>query len=107
MPGPVTSPLAEGANALLHDGAHVIRDAQDALDVACGVGVRSARRARTHTAVELGLRALLEARRRRDTTRWRRCTAMHGADDAMVGLADLELRGLVRRETGGRYLRVL
>ncbi|MBJ7332197.1 MAG: DNA-protecting protein DprA, partial [Solirubrobacteraceae bacterium] len=32
VPGPVTSALSQGANALLHDGAYVVRDARDVLD---------------------------------------------------------------------------
>lgn len=32
MPGPVTSPLSEGTNSLIRDGAALIRDASDALE---------------------------------------------------------------------------
>src|SRR3954452_19185036 len=38
VPGRWTSPLAAGTNALLSDGAAVVRGAEDALDLACGVG---------------------------------------------------------------------
>jgi DNA processing protein len=34
VPGPVNTPRASGSNGLLHDGASVIRDARDALDLA-------------------------------------------------------------------------
>lgn len=33
MPGPVTSPLAEGTNSLIRDGAALVRDASDVLEV--------------------------------------------------------------------------
>jgi DNA processing protein len=33
MPGPVTSPLAEGTNSLIRDGAALIRDASDVIEV--------------------------------------------------------------------------
>jgi DNA processing protein len=38
VPGPVNSWLSDGANALLADGAHPIRDAQDVLDTLFGPG---------------------------------------------------------------------
>ncbi|PZS36561.1 MAG: DNA-protecting protein DprA, partial [Pseudonocardiales bacterium] len=42
VPGRVTSPLAAGTNALINDGAALIAGAQNALDLACGVGMRVA-----------------------------------------------------------------
>lgn len=33
MPGPVTSPLAEGTNSLIRDGAALVRDASDVIEV--------------------------------------------------------------------------
>jgi DNA processing protein len=104
VPGPVTSPRAAGTNALLHDGAHVIRDAQDALDVVCGVGVVAVRSAEEEAAMEPSLRTLLDAiDDGRDTLA--ALSAINGASEAMIGLADLELRGVIRRDTSGRYLR--
>jgi DNA processing protein len=61
VPGPVTAWRAAGTNALLRDGATVIRDAADALDVAVGVERHEA--AVLH--LEPRLRALLGAGRRR------------------------------------------
>jgi DNA processing protein len=105
VPGQVTSACAAGPNALLRDGAHLIRDAQDALDVACGVGSRSVPAERfDERALAPGLRGLLAAvETGRDTLA--ALAAAHGADEAMVGLAELELLGLVRRDPAGRYLR--
>jgi DNA processing protein len=104
VPGPVTSPRAAGANALLRDGAHVIRDAQDALDVACGVGVLAVRSAADEANMEPSLQALLDAIDGGSDT-LSALSAIHGASEAMIGLADLELRGVIRRDEGGRYLR--
>ncbi|MET0927603.1 MAG: DNA-processing protein DprA [Solirubrobacterales bacterium] len=41
VPGQVGIRVAEGANDLIRDGAHLIRDAADVLDLLYGVGVRS------------------------------------------------------------------
>ena len=38
LPGPVTSETSAGTNALLHDGARLVRDAQDVLDLLFGLG---------------------------------------------------------------------
>src|SRR5437763_1581466 len=42
VPGRVTTPRAAGPNALLADGARVVRDTQDVLDALFGAGVRTA-----------------------------------------------------------------
>jgi DNA processing protein len=102
VPGRVTASTAEGANALLHDGAAVVRDAADALDLACGVGAWH-ERDRT-TQVPDRLRALLVALGDgRDTV-----DALVGAGTStgatLAGLAELELLGHVRRAAGGRYV---
>ncbi|HEU4656441.1 MAG TPA: DNA-processing protein DprA [Capillimicrobium sp.] len=102
VPGQVTSPLATGPNALLADGAHVIRRADDALDLACGVGEWRARGpARPavpghlvdlHRAVAAGAGSA-------------EALAQSGISitAALAGLAELEVLGLVRRTAGGRY----
>lgn len=101
VPGPVTSPLSAGPNALLADGAHVIRGPEDALDLACGVGAW--RRPGAERAAPEHLRALHAA-----------VAAGAGSPEALArqgvpiaaalaGLAELELLGLVRRTAGGRY----
>ncbi|HVW17148.1 MAG TPA: DNA-processing protein DprA, partial [Solirubrobacteraceae bacterium] len=60
VPGPVTSPASAGANALLRDGAELVRDAQDVLDTLLGPGVASVRRGPDPAALEPRLRAVLE-----------------------------------------------
>ncbi|HEX3173898.1 MAG TPA: hypothetical protein VHQ43_06745 [Solirubrobacterales bacterium] len=44
VPGPISSPLSVGPNNLLADRAHVIRSAQDVLDVLRGDGRAAANR---------------------------------------------------------------
>jgi DNA processing protein len=109
VPGPVTSSRSAGANALLRDGALVIRHAQDALDEVLGVGVAMvAGPARGGVeALEPELRALLERVRAGEDTVERLARSPQEAAAAMAGLAELEHRGLLRRGAGGRYLGLL
>jgi DNA processing protein len=100
VPGPVLAWRAAGTNALLRDGATVIRDAADALDVAVGVERHEA--AVLH--LEPRLRALLGAvADGRDTL-----AALARAPDevapTLAALTELELLGHVRRAAGGRYV---
>ena len=105
-PGPVTSPLAAGTNALLRDGATLVARRRGRRSTrsrrrrrARGAAARPEASSRTSRAlldaVAGGPRHARRARRRRRTERrrgrWR-------------GLTELELRGLVRR-VAGRALR--
>ncbi len=107
VPGPVTAPRAAGSNALLRDGAAVIRDAQDALDEALGIGAATATaRARPSIArLDPALRALLRRVEDGDDTLAALTRTPDGADAAMAGLGELELLGVLRRIAGGRYVR--
>jgi DNA processing protein len=107
------SPLAwrsAGANALLRDGAVVVRDAADVLDAVlsaddprrCG-GPRPSPVAR-FAGLEPRLRHLLEAvASGRDTTA-ALCSTPTDVDDVVSGLTELELLGALRRAPGGRYV---
>ncbi|HEV2814182.1 MAG TPA: DNA-processing protein DprA, partial [Solirubrobacteraceae bacterium] len=102
-PGPITSPGAAGTNALLRDGATLVRNARDVLDALFGVGNAPAQARRVGT-LEPPLKALLDAvAHGRDTVAALAGASADKADAALVGLTELELRGLVRREPGGRY----
>jgi DNA processing protein len=105
VPGAITSPGAAGANALLRDGATLVRNARDALDALFGVGNAPPPRRRADTdTLEPPLRTLLDAvANGRDTIASLAGTSPDRADAALVGLTELELRGLIRREPGGRY----
>jgi DNA processing protein len=107
VPGSVLAPRTAGSNALLRDGATVIRHAQDALDEALGIGVATALGARDSGRLEAPLRALLtRVEDGRDTVSALAATPAE-AQHALAGLAELELRGFVRRGPGGRYVRLL
>src|SRR5204862_88724 len=59
VPGQVTSPLAAGPNDLLFDGALVVRDARDVLDLLFGAGARPAPARRDGSQLRDPLRKLL------------------------------------------------
>jgi DNA processing protein len=100
VPGPVTAWRAAGTNALLRDGATLIRDAGDALDAAVGIDRHDA----PALHVEPRLRALLCAvADGRDTL----AALTRTPDDVaptLAALTELELLGHLRRVAGGRYV---
>ncbi|HEU4976849.1 MAG TPA: DNA-processing protein DprA [Baekduia sp.] len=113
VPGSVLDWRSRGTNALLRDGASVVRDARDALDLVLGVdgamvALERATGAATRPPADLEprlawlLRALDDGR---DTV-----TAIAAdpaqAGDVRAGLMELELLGLVERVAGGRVRRV-
>jgi DNA processing protein len=102
VPGQVTSPLAAGPNALIADGAHLIRRAEDVLDLACGVGQWERRRP-AEESVPLHLRSLHAAVAQGAETAESLTAHGFSVTAALSGLAELELRGFVRRAIGGRY----
>jgi DNA processing protein len=103
VPGQVTSPLAAGPNGLIADGAHLIRAAEDVLDLACGVGQWQRRRP-AEESVPLHLRPLHAAVAQGAATAESLTTHGFSVTAALAGLAELELRGFVRRAIGGRYV---
>jgi DNA processing protein len=105
VPGPVMATRTAGSNALLRDGALVIRHAQDALDEALGIGVATALAGRSGDELEGGLRALLCRVEDGCDTVAALATTPEQAQSALVGLAELELLGFLRRGPGGRYVR--
>lgn len=109
VPGLVTAPLAAGANALIADGARLVRGPRDVLallyDAGADVLLRFARDERS-VDLEPDLRTLLgRVRAGADTV-----SALAGGaadvDAILAGLAQLELRGLIRRGAGGRYVAI-
>jgi DNA processing protein len=108
VPGRITTRAAGGANALLSDGATVVRGAQDVLDAVCGVGERpldlgAARRA----LMGPDLREVLDAIG--DGQNTVSALARGPADLQRVRgvLGELELLGYLRREPSGRYVPLL
>ncbi|MDP1847058.1 MAG: DNA-processing protein DprA [Solirubrobacteraceae bacterium] len=107
VPGSVTASRCAGSNALLRDGALVIRHAQDALDEALGIGVATALTGRRPEDLEPALRGLLRrVEDGRDTVSALAATPAE-ARQAMAALSELELLGFLRRGPGGRYVRLL
>jgi DNA processing protein len=102
VPGRVTSPQAAGANALLADGAYVVRGPQDVLDQLFGAGVRAAA---DDGKPELSpeLRLLLAAIADGQDTAGALSRAGFQAQQGLAALASLELAGYVRRGPGGRF----
>ena len=104
VPGRVTAPAASGPNALLFDGAHLVRDAQDVLDLVFGAGLRRAPPRPEPSGLDHTLRGLLEAVAEGHATVPALTAAGHDPRRVMAGLADLELRGLLSRRPGGVYV---
>jgi DNA processing protein len=105
VPGAVTNPMAAGTNALLRDGAELVRDAQDVLDSLLGPGVQAVPRGPDPGLLEPTLRALLDRLGARPATSAALLRPGEEADSVVAGLAELELLGYARRMPGGAYVR--
>ncbi|MHB8243422.1 MAG: DNA-processing protein DprA [Solirubrobacteraceae bacterium] len=108
LPGRVTSSLSAGTHALLMDGANMVRDARDVLELldrSSGVSSDDASPASMAQArLEPRLARVLEqVGAGRDTPDR---LAEHGVDagELLLTLSELELMGLLMRGHGGRYL---
>lgn len=102
IPGPVTSWRAKGTNALLHDGATLIRNTADVLDTV--VGLDRLMYADPGAGLPPRLASLMRAvSGGRDTL-----AALAGSPDqaqsTLAALTELELQGRLRRVAGGRYI---
>ncbi|HEU5105235.1 MAG TPA: DNA-processing protein DprA [Solirubrobacterales bacterium] len=103
VPGPVTSRASAGPNALLASGAHVIRDAQDVLDVMLGPD-----RPNPVAVLDPALKVVLAAVEAGEAT----CDAVAAAtgfsgESTAAALARLELRGYVTCSGLGVYSKTL
>ena len=116
LPGRASSPLAAGAHALIRDGATLVRDARDVLELlpasrrqpgAARGGRESPRRAtscRTPAALARPLAAVLERVAEGCDTVERLCAESRDADATLLALSELEVLGLLRRGAGARYI---
>ena len=117
VPGRVTSPLSRGANALLARGARAVRDAADVLELVYEADVSQtgpaalatgpaalASRGAAGARLTPGLRRLLELVGAGSDTPELLAREGVGLSEALCGLSELELVGLVRRGDGGRYI---
>jgi len=107
VPGMVSAPLAAGTNALIADGARLVRGPHDVLELLFGATAAAASAPATPAPslpADLG-ELLARVAGGRDTVAALTAAGL-GVDAALAGLAQLELRGLVRRSAGGRYVPV-
>ncbi|HET6447487.1 MAG TPA: DNA-processing protein DprA [Conexibacter sp.] len=105
VPGLVTAPMAAGTNALIADGAQLVRGVHDMLELLFGASARSLLPAASNNRVDSldpDLRVLFE-RIGGGCDTVARLAGGGGVDAVLAGLAQLELRGLIRRGPGGRY----
>ena len=111
IPGRVTSPLSRGTNALLLAGASLVRDARDVLDLLYAADatrprgeVSDADGAAPRNDLRADLRAVLERVGAGCDTPDALARAGIESSAALLALSELELRGLLVRGDGGRYL---
>ncbi|MGB2710065.1 MAG: DNA-processing protein DprA [Conexibacter sp.] len=106
VPGLVTSPLAAGTNSLIADGAQLVRGPHDVLELLFGTAAPAAP-APAPRSLPADLRELLErVGDGRDTVAALVADGLP-VDAVLAGLAQLELRGHLRRAVGGRYVLVV
>jgi DNA processing protein len=107
VPGPVTSRFSAGTNGLLAAGAGVVRDTGDVLDQLWGPAAPRPADPPAAVALEPRLRRLLDAVERGHGSLGELTSDAGATPQVLQDLTDLELRGLVRRGFGGRYVRAL
>jgi DNA processing protein len=106
VPGRVGSSAAAGTNGLLHEGAHVIREAQDVLDALVGAGARRTVRASTGPGLEPELAGVLDLIERGASNADALAREAQIEPGILAGaLLRLELSGYVRSDWSGRYER--
>jgi DNA processing protein len=105
VPGQVTARAAAGSNQLLRDGAEVVRDAEDVLDVLFGAGGGRREERPPEPELEAPLRIVLDAVEVRDSLPRAGLRAGLTAGGLRAALGRLEALGLVRRDGLGGYER--
>lgn len=103
VPGRAASTRTRGSNGLLRDGATVVLDAGDVLDVLLGSD-RPALLPPVRRSVRPELEALLDRVSAGEDRVDLLGDTPEAAEDARRGLVELELAGLVRRVDGGRFI---
>ncbi len=99
VPGSIFAPLSRGPHELIRDGAHLIRGAQDVLDLVLGVGVRDAMR--IGPPVDPTLALVLEGVGPTGSSSERLAAGLEiSASSVAVALSRLELLGYLRSHAG-------
>jgi DNA processing protein len=112
VPGRVTSPVSRGTNALLMEGAELVRGPGDALELlykgdATGGMSATAKRLATPPRVpqlEPRLRTTLEQVGAGKDTPAKLTAGSADAGEVLLACSELELMGLLARGDGGRYV---
>lgn len=104
LPGRVTSPASRGTNALLVQGAPLVRGASDALDLLYEVSPGEHDAPSLPSGLRPGLRAILERVGDGADTPGKLAGAGEDPGETLSALAELELMGLLGRGDGGRYV---
>ncbi len=104
VPGLVTAPLAAGTNSLIADGARLVRGPADVLELLFGAGAPGIPAPASQPALPADLRMLLERVGGGCDTVAALAADGSPLDAVLAGLAQLELRGRLRRAPGGRYV---
>jgi DNA processing protein len=107
VPGPVTSRFSAGTNGLIAAGAGVVRDTRDLLDQLLGPSAPPPAPLPAAVPIEPRLRRLLDAIERGHGSLAELAADTAATHQVLQDLTDLELRGLVRRDFGGRYVRAV
>ncbi len=102
VPGCVGSPGAAGPNALLAEGARIIRGGQDVLDAVFGVGLRKLEPV-GHPPLSAAQAMLLEQIAAGRDTEGALAVAGLSPEQGLAELAELELAGHLHRRTGGGF----
>jgi DNA processing protein len=104
IPGRVTSPASRGTNALLAEGAPLVRGAADALERLYGVSAWQLDASSLPRKLRPGLRATLERVGAGEDTPDKLTRLGDDPGETLLALAELELMGLLARGDGGRYV---
>jgi DNA processing protein len=105
VPGRVTSQTSRGAHALLREGAHLVRDPGDVLELLCGSWATPPRTSSSALAgLEPRLKEMLASVGAGGDTLGKLTREGRDAREVLLALVELELMGLLGRGDGGRYV---
>lgn len=104
VPGRVSSRASSGCNALLHEGARLVRGPGDVLDVLHCAGRHWKARAPAGERLGPQLREVLDRVGEGLDTAEKLTRGMTDAGELLRALSELELLGLLGRGDGGRYV---